>query len=123
MLAFALLALLGTAEWARMFKGGGVLDGVPWVLAALLVGETVGAAASLRPRLRVPGAALAAAAGFVLAALVSGLDAKLLTPAHWNDLGAGISRGLEALSGVHAPLPAGPIRGPTSRCGSAARCS
>ena len=103
MLAFALLALLGTAEWARMFKGGGLVDGVPWVLAAVLVGETVGAAASLRPRLRVPGAALAAALGLVLAALVSGLDPKLLTPAHWNDLGAGISRGLEALSGVTLP--------------------
>jgi hypothetical protein len=27
--AFALLALLGVAEWARMFEGGGLADGLP----------------------------------------------------------------------------------------------
>ena len=67
-----------------MFDGGGLVDGLPWVLAAVLAGETVGAAASLPPRLRVPGAALAAALGLVLAALVSGLDAEA---AHARALG------------------------------------
>ena len=62
-----------------------------------------GAAASLPPRLRVPAALLAAAAGLVLAALVSGLEPKLLTPKHWDELGSGIGRGLEALSGVTLP--------------------
>ena len=42
---FALLALLGVAEWARMFEGGGLRDGLPWVLAAVLAGEMAGAAA------------------------------------------------------------------------------
>ena len=100
---FALLALLGAAEWARMIEGGGVADAIPWVLAAVLVGETVGAAGSLPARLRLPGALLAAAAGLVLAALVSGLEPRLLEPKHWDELGAGVARGLEALSGVTLP--------------------
>jgi len=100
---FALLALLGAAEWARMIEDGGVLMAVPWVLAAVLVGETVGAAGSLPPRLRVPAAALAAVAGLVLAALVSGLEPRLLAPRHWDELGSGVGRGLEALSGVTLP--------------------
>ena len=58
---FALLALLGATEWARMIDGGGLLVALPWVLAAVLAGETVGAAGSLPPRLRIPAAALAAA--------------------------------------------------------------
>jgi transglutaminase-like putative cysteine protease len=102
-LGFALLALLGAAEWARMIEGGGLADAIPWVLAAVLAGETVGAAAKLPPRLRVPAAVLAAAAGLVLAALVSGLEPKLLTPRNWDALGSGIGRGLEALSGVTLP--------------------
>ena len=60
-----------------MIEGGGLADAIPWVLAAVLVGETVGAAASLPARLRLPGALLAAAAGLVLAALVSGLEPRL----------------------------------------------
>ena len=99
--AFALLALLGVAEWARMFEGGGLADGLPWVLAAVLAGEMAGAAASLSPRMRVPGATLAAILGLILAALVSGLDPRLLI--HWDELGSGVGRGLEALSGVTLP--------------------
>jgi hypothetical protein len=99
--AFALLGLLGVAEWARMVEGGGLLVGLPWVLAAVLAGEMAGAAASLSPRMRVPGAALSALLGLILAALVSGLEPRLLT--HWDDLGSGIGRGLEALSGVTLP--------------------
>ncbi len=102
-LGFALLGLLGAAEWTRMLEGGGLGDAILWVLAAVLTGETVRAAASLPPRLRVPAALLAAAAGLVLAALVSGLEPKLLTPKHWGELGSGIGRGLEALSGVTLP--------------------
>ena len=102
-LGFALLATLGAAEWARMLEGGGLADALPWVLAAVLAGEAVGAAASLPPRLRVPAAALAAALGLLLAALASGLEPRLLAPAHWDELGAGVGRGLEALSGVTLP--------------------
>ena len=102
-LGFALLGLLGAAEWARMLDGGGIGDALPWVLAAVLAGETVGAAGALPPRRRVPAAFLAAAAGLVLAALVSGLEPRLLAPAHWDELAAGVGRGLEALSGVTLP--------------------
>ena len=69
----------------------------------VLAGETVGAAGTLAPRVRAPAAALAAALGFLLAALASGLEPRLLAPAHWSELGAGIGRGLEALSGVTLP--------------------
>jgi hypothetical protein len=102
-LGFALLATLGAAEWARMLEGGGLADGLPWVLAAVLAGEAAGAAASLSPRLRVLAAALAGVLGLALAALVSGLEPRLLAPAHWDELGSGIGRGLEALSGVTLP--------------------
>ena len=100
---FALLATLGAAEWARMVGDGGLLRALPWVLAAVLTGEAVGAASALPPRLRVPGAALVAALGLVLAALASGLEPRLLAPGHWPDLGNGVGRGLEALSGVTLP--------------------
>ena len=50
-----------------------------------------------------PAAALAAALGFLLAALASGLEPRLLAPAHWSELGHGVGRGLEALSGVTLP--------------------
>src|SRR4051794_41260931 len=67
--AFSLLALLGVAEWARMFEGGGLADGLPWVLAAVLAGEAVPAARSLAPPPRGAGAAAAAPPRPVLAAL------------------------------------------------------
>jgi protein-glutamine gamma-glutamyltransferase len=100
---FALLATLGAAEWMRMVGHGGLLGALPWVLAAVLAGETVGAAGGCPPRLRVPAAVLAAVLGLVLAALASGLEPRLLAPAHWQDLGSGVGRGLEALSGVTLP--------------------
>jgi hypothetical protein len=100
---FALLATLGATEWMRMIGHGGLLSALPWVLAAVLAGETVGAAAGCSPRLRVPAAVLAAALGLVLAALAAGLEPRLLAPAHWQDLGNGVGRGLEALSGVTLP--------------------
>ncbi|MEA2319232.1 MAG: protein-glutamine gamma-glutamyltransferase, partial [Solirubrobacteraceae bacterium] len=100
---FALLAMLGAAEWARMVGDGGLFLALPWVLAAVLAGEAVGAAGTLAPRLRAPAAALAAAVGLVLAALASGLEPRLLAPAHWDELSVGVGRGLEALSGVTLP--------------------
>jgi transglutaminase-like putative cysteine protease len=117
---FALLATLGAAEWARMVGHGGLLRALPWVFAAVLAGEAVGAASALPPRLRAPGAALVAALGLVLAALASGLEPRLLAPAHWQDLGNGVGRGLEALSGVTLPY-AGPDPWPdiTLRLGGA----
>ncbi|HYM58359.1 MAG TPA: transglutaminaseTgpA domain-containing protein [Solirubrobacteraceae bacterium] len=102
-LGFALLATLGAAEWARMLEGGGLGEAIAWVLAAVLAGETVAAAGRLPAPARVSAAALAAALGLVLAALASGLEPRLLAPARWPELSAGISRGLETLSGVTLP--------------------
>ncbi len=100
---FALLATLGAAEWVRMVGDGDLLIALPWVLVAVLAGEAVGAAGSLAPRLRVPAAVLAAALGLGLAALASGLEPRLLAPRHWDELGDGVARGLETLSGVTLP--------------------
>ena len=100
---FALLATLGAAEWVRMVGDGNLLTALPWVLVAVLAGEAVGAAGSLAPRLRVPAAVLAAALGLGLAALASGLEPRLLAPRHWDELGDGVARGLETLSGVTLP--------------------
>ena len=100
---FALLATLGAAEWVRMVGDSDLLVALPWVLAAVLAGEAVGAAGSLAPRLRAPAALLAAALGLVVAALASGLEPRLLAPRHWDELGDGVARGLETLSGVTLP--------------------
>ena len=40
-IGFALLATLGAAEWARMVGDGGLVMALPWVLVAVLAGETV----------------------------------------------------------------------------------
>ncbi len=100
---FALLATLGAAEWVRMVGDGDLLVALPWVLVAVLAGEAVGAAGSLAPRLRAPAAVLAAALGLGLAALASGLEPRLLAPRHWDELGDGVARGLQTLSGVTLP--------------------
>ncbi len=102
-LGFALLALLGAAEWRRMIGSGGALGALAWVAAAVLSGELAGAAGTLPARRRVPAAVLALGLGLLLAALVAGLDPALLVPAHWPALVDGVGRGLETLSGVTLP--------------------
>ena len=122
MVGFALLGLLGATEWARMLDGGGLAEALPWVLAAVLAGETVGAAGSLRRGCARPGRALAAVAGLVLAALVSGLEPRLLAPRYWDELGSGRRPRPRGAERRHAPLHR---RRPVARrrCASAARCS
>ena len=86
-----------------MIGDGGLVGALPWVLVGVLAGETVRAAGTLDPRVRAPAATLAAVLGLVLAVLASGLEPRLLAPAHWSELGAGVGRGLEALSRVTLP--------------------
>ena len=69
----------------------------------MLIAEAVRAAGDVPARWRTAAAGLATAVGFVLAALVSGLEPRLLAPAHWAELANGIGGGLEALSGVTLP--------------------
>ena len=84
-------------------EGGFVRGAAVGARGACSPARRCGAAGTLAPRLRAPAAALAAALGLLLAALASGLEPRLLAPAHWSELGAGIGRGLEALSGVTLP--------------------
>ena len=85
-----------------MFEGGGLVDGVPWVLAAVLAGETVGAAASLRRACGCPARRSPRCSGCARRARLRARP-EAAQPAHWDELGSGIGRGLEALSGVTLP--------------------
>ena len=119
-LGFGLLALLGAAEWRRMIDGAGLLGALGWVGAGVLIAEAVRAAGDVPERWRTAAAGLATFVGFVLAALVSGLEPRLLAPAHWEELANGIGRGLEALGGVTLPyLGADPWPDITVRLGGA----
>ena len=117
-LGFGLLALLGVAEWRRMIDGAGLLGALGWVGAGVLIAEGVRAAGDVPERWRTAAAGLATFVGVVLAALVSGLEPRLLAPAHWEELVNGIGRGLEALGGVTLPyLGADPWPDVTVRLG------
>jgi transglutaminase-like putative cysteine protease len=117
-LGYGLLALLGATEWRRMIDGAGLLGAIGWVGAGVLIAECVRAASDMPARWRGAAAGLATVVGFVLAALVSGLEPRLLAPAHWSELADGIGRGLEALSSVTLPyLGADPWPEATVRLG------
>ena len=117
-LGFGLLALLGAAEWRRMIDGASLLGALGWVGAGVLIAEAVRAAGNVPERWRTAAAGLATFVGLVMAALVSGLEPRLLAPAHWEELANGIGRGLEALSGVTLPyLGADPWPDVTLRLG------
>lgn len=100
---FVALAGLGALEWARMVEGlprGRVLL---WVLAGLAAGLAVLASERAAPRLRGPLVLAVAGGGLLAAFLVSGLEAGLLRPSRWAELGEGLARGMEALGGVRLP--------------------
>ena len=71
----------------------------------MLAGEAVGAGRHARAaRCARPAALLAAALGLVLAALASrARAAATASRAHWDELGDGLGRGLEALTSVRLP--------------------
>jgi transglutaminase-like putative cysteine protease len=99
---FAALALLGALQWQRMIHGLSSGHAILWVLVA------VGAAAALlwadrRQRFRGTATLAAAALGLVAAYAASGLDLALLKPRRMDELGAGISHGVEALASVQMP--------------------
>jgi transglutaminase-like putative cysteine protease len=99
----ALLALLGAAEWARMLDGRRDRRRAPVGARRRARRRDRRRGGSLPPRLARPAAVLAAAARARARGARSGLDPKLLAPRHWDELGSGVGRGLEALSGVTLP--------------------
>jgi transglutaminase-like putative cysteine protease len=99
---FAALALLGALQWQRMIHGLSSGHAILWVLVA------VAAAAALlwadrRQRFRGTATVAAAVLGLVAAYAASGLDLALLKPRRLDELGAGLSHGVEALASVQMP--------------------
>lgn len=103
LVGFAALASLGVLEWQRMIGGFSSARALLWVLVAVAAAGGVLAADRLRGRLRAPATVAVAAAGALAAALAAGLDPGLLKPRRWDELGAGLSSGAQALSTVRLP--------------------
>ena len=101
--AYAALALVGALQWSRYVQDAGALRPVLWVAAGTLTGLGLLAAGRLRPRWVLPAALGAAAAGALLAVLLSGLELRYLLPRHWDELGNGLVEGAQALNTVTLP--------------------
>jgi transglutaminase-like putative cysteine protease len=104
---FAALAALGGLEWQRMVGGLSSGRALLWLLAAVVVAVAL-LATSRVPAGRRRGLATAAvaAAGVLLAFVVSGADVGLLRPRRWGDLLAGVGDGAAALGTVKLPYEA-----------------
>ena len=103
LIGFALLAALAVAQWGRMIEGLGLALPGLWTAVGAAAGAAVWACDRLSPRWRgaaVLGVALAALLAAVPAA---GLDAGLLRPRRWDELGEGLVRGADALAAVRLP--------------------
>jgi protein-glutamine gamma-glutamyltransferase len=105
--AFAALAAFGAAHWTLLVEQAPVGRVLLVVLVAI---AGAGALALLgRAAGRVPPAALHAAAAAIAAVtllvglMAAGLEGRLLLPAHWDELGDGLDRGLSGIQGVDWP--------------------
>jgi transglutaminase-like putative cysteine protease len=102
--AFAALTGFGALHW-----GGLVVDPPRGRIVALVLVATAAAGAlvalrGLRPAApRFAAAALVALAALLLGLLVAGLEARLLLPANWDELGDGVDRGLSGIRAVAWP--------------------
>jgi transglutaminase-like putative cysteine protease len=107
--AFIGLAGLGSAYWASFVAKAPTGR----VLAVLLIATALGAGLILLPRLRLPDwsthaiALVATLVALAVALVAIGLDASLLKPARWDDLGMLLQRGFDGLRTVSWPY-AGP---------------
>jgi transglutaminase-like putative cysteine protease len=82
------------------------------VVGLVLIATAGGGALALTKRIRRPLPALALRIGIVLvvcvaAVVVTGLQARLLLPAHWDELGDGLDRGFAGLDSFEWPYGAG----------------
>ena len=105
LVAFAGLALFGTAHW------GMLVEGAPTGRMLLVVLVATGGAAVLGALGRVPLpraavhvlAALTALGMLALGLMAAGLPGRLLLPEHWGELTDGLDRGLAGVQGVAWP--------------------
>jgi len=109
LLGLGLLATLGAVQWRRMVEGAG--PGRTLAFVALAVGGTALALALRERGRRAAVAALLVAAPLAVPA-VAGVPRALWAPARWDELAAGVARGLETLATVTLPYrgaDAGPV--------------
>jgi transglutaminase-like putative cysteine protease len=102
---FAALAAFAAAHWAALVTNPPVGR---TVLCVLVIAAGAGALiavgrAPLGPATRSLLAALAAVAAFVAALLAVGMPARLLVPAHWDQLGHAVRSGLAGIEDVDYP--------------------
>jgi protein-glutamine gamma-glutamyltransferase len=101
---FAALGLFGALHWARLMVDP------PLGRLLAIVALAVGGAAALTalravrpPGLRFTAAAALSLALLLLCLMVAGLQARLLAPGNWGELGDGLDRGLSGIQAVGWP--------------------
>ena len=103
LLGFAALALLGALQWRRMVGDVPAGRALAWVAVAVAAAAAVHASARLHGRWAGWAPLGVALAALVAAFLVAPIDPGLLEPARWDELGVGLSSGVEALGTVKLP--------------------
>jgi transglutaminase-like putative cysteine protease len=105
LIGFVALAGFGALRWAEIVRPASSDALLASVLAGAGAGALLSALARQRPgaRVRVGATVLAAAVLLLVALAVSGVPGRLLGPRGWDDLTAGITQGLGAISTVRTP--------------------
>jgi transglutaminase-like putative cysteine protease len=99
---FAALALLGALQWQRMIEGLSSGRALLWVLVAVAAAVAV-LWADRRRRFRGTATLAVATLALLAAYVAAGLDLDLLKPRRLDELGAGLTQGVEALANVQMP--------------------
>jgi len=105
LVCFAALAAVACLQWSSLVAHPPAGRVIVAVLLATAAGATLAAIARLpRPRrARWALAAAATAAAICLGMIVVGLPARLLLPAHWDELGSNLSQSLDGLADIPVP--------------------
>ncbi|MEA2272941.1 MAG: protein-glutamine gamma-glutamyltransferase [Solirubrobacteraceae bacterium] len=101
--AFALLTGYASVRWAHLVAPSADGRALAATLVALAVGIALASTREVRGRTRVGLLAALSLAGIFFALLASGLSLRLLLPAGWGELTAGIGQGLGALANTAIP--------------------
>jgi transglutaminase-like putative cysteine protease len=104
LVGFFPLALFGALQWGKLLAPTAEGD----MLLAVLVATAAGAlllytGRDERRAVRVAGAIAAVIGVAVLGLLVAGVPLRLLKPANWGELGAGIGQGVESMPAITVP--------------------
>jgi transglutaminase-like putative cysteine protease len=102
-MGFLALALFGSMHWMRMLEPAAPQRAWWAIGAAVVLASGLLAAAAVRGWARAAIAAIALTAGVALAVLAAGAGDEMLKPARWDDLVAGVARGVDSLAGARVP--------------------